>query len=67
LAALNKMELEVWNLTELMEQEKHPISETSELIIEIVEIITSNEDRLSEQRKIYKMHNQLRMPTDWDP
>lgn len=67
LAALNKMELEIWDLTELMDQERHPISETTVLINEIVEITTSDEDRLSEQQKIYEMHSELRMPMGWNP
>lgn len=41
------------------------ISETSVLIDEIVEITTSDEDRLSEQQKIYEMHSELQMPMGW--
>jgi len=67
LAALNKMELEIWDITELMDPDKYPVDKPSTLMDEIAEATTSDGDRLSDQQRIYETHSELRMPANWNP
>lgn len=64
LAALNKMEVEVWDVTSFMDIDEHQNSETSNLLHRIVEITTSPRDRLPELRTIYENHSELQIPTN---
>lgn len=67
LMALNKMEVEVWDVTSFMDVDVHPSSEISKLLHRIAEITTSPHDRLSELQTIYQKYDGLQMPKDWIP
>lgn len=62
LSALNKMEVEIWDVTSFMDIDEHQNSETSNLLRRIVEITTSPRDRLPELRTIYENHSELQIP-----
>ncbi|MCP4611276.1 MAG: transglutaminase domain-containing protein [Planctomycetes bacterium] len=61
LAALNKIEAELWDTASFMDVDEHQNSETSNLLRRIVEITTSRNDRLSEVRAIYENHGELQI------
>ncbi|MFC1603854.1 transglutaminase-like domain-containing protein [Planctomycetota bacterium] len=61
LAALNKIEAELWDTADIMDIDKHKNSETSNLLHRIVEITTSRRDRLTELQTIYENHSELQI------
>jgi len=67
LMALNKMEVEVWDVTSFMDIDVHPNSEIAQLLHRIAEISTSPRDRLSELQTIYQKYDGLQMHKDWIP
>jgi len=67
LTALNKIEVEPWDVAELMDQENNPIYENSKLFNTIAELTTSTYDRLAELQAIYQKHVSLQMPGEWEP
>ncbi|MHC4536508.1 MAG: transglutaminase-like domain-containing protein [Planctomycetota bacterium] len=62
LAALNKIEAELWDITSFMDNDESQNSETSDLLRRIVEITTSRRDCLHEIRTIYETHSELQIP-----
>lgn len=62
LAALNKIEAELWDTASFMDIDEHKNSETSNLFHRIVEITTSRRDRLTELQTIYENHSELQIP-----
>jgi len=64
LAALNKIEAELWDTASFMDIDEHQNSEMSNLLHRIVEITTSPYDRLPELRTIYENHSELRILTN---
>jgi excinuclease ABC subunit A len=62
LSALNKMEVEVFDVTSFMKIDEHQDSETSKLLNRIAQITTSPRDCLSELRAIYENHSELQVP-----
>lgn len=64
LAALNKIEAELWDTASFMDIDEHQNSETSNLLRRIVEITTSRRDCLSELRTIYENHSELQISTN---
>ena len=67
LMALNKIEVLPWDGTELMDAQKHPHQEIAALIEDLIDLTTSEVDRLPEIRDVYQQHQGLRMPPDWEP
>jgi len=62
LAALNKIEAEVWDITSFMENDERQDSETLNLLRQIAEITTSRHDCLPEIRAMYENHSELQIP-----
>jgi hypothetical protein len=62
LAALNKIEAEVWDVTSFMENDEHQDSETLNLLRQIAKITRSRRDCLPEIRAIYEKHSELQIP-----
>ena len=62
LAALNKVEVEVWDVTDFMEIDGRRNPDAANLLRRVVELTTSPSDRLSEIRDIYKNHSELQIP-----
>ncbi len=62
LAALNKMEVEVFDVTGFMDIDELQNSETSKLLNRIAQITTSPRDCVPELRAIYKKHSELQIP-----
>lgn len=62
LAALNKIEVEVFDVTNFMDIDEIQDSETSKLFNRIAQITTSPRDCLSELRAIYENHSELHVP-----
>jgi len=61
LAALNKMEVEVWDVIDLMEIDEDQNSETLNLLDRIAEMTASQRDRLPELRSLYENHSELQI------
>jgi excinuclease ABC subunit A len=61
LAALNKIEAELWDTAGFMDIDDSQNSETSNLLRRIVEITTSRRDCLTELRTIYENHSELQI------
>ena len=61
-AALNKVEVEVWDVTGFMDIDERRNPEAERLLLRIVELTTSSYDRLPELRSIYKNHDELQVP-----
>jgi hypothetical protein len=62
LAALNKIEAEVWDITSFMKNDERQDSETLNLLHQIAEITTSRRDCLPEIRAMYENHSELQIP-----
>jgi len=62
LAALNKIEVEVWDTTSFMDIDEHQNIEASNLLHQIAEITISPRDRLPELQAIYENHSELQIP-----
>lgn len=62
LAALNKIEAELWDITSFMDIDEQQNSETSNLLRRIAEITISRRDCLPELRTIYENHSELQIP-----
>jgi hypothetical protein len=62
LAAINKVEVEVWDVNGFMDINERRNSEASALLDRIAKITTSPDDRLLELRAIYEEHNELQIP-----
>jgi len=61
LAALNKIEAELWDKASFMDIDESKNSEASNLLRRIVEITISRRDRLPELRTIYENHSELQI------
>jgi excinuclease ABC subunit A len=61
LAALNKIEAELWDKASFMDIDESKNSETSNLLRRIVEITTSRRDCLPELRTMYENHDELQI------
>ena len=61
-AALNKVEVEVWDVTGFMDIDERRNPEAERLLLRIVELTTSSYDRLPELRSVYKNHDELQVP-----
>jgi hypothetical protein len=61
LAALNKIEAELWDTAGLMDIDESQNSETSNLLHRIAEITTSRCDRLAEVRTLYENHSEFQI------
>lgn len=62
LAALNKIEVEVWDTTSFMDIDEHQNIEASNLLHQIAEITISGRDRLPELQAVYENHSELQIP-----
>ncbi len=62
LAALNKVEVEVFDVTGFMDIDERRNLDAANLLHQIVELTTSPRDRLPEIRDIYKNHSKLQIP-----
>ena len=62
LAALNKVEVEVFDVTGFMDIDERRNSEAVKLLNRVVELTTSKRDRLSELREIYENRSELQIP-----
>jgi excinuclease ABC subunit A len=61
LAALNKIEAELWDKASFMDIDESQNSETSNLLHRIVDITTSRRDCLPEVRTMYENHSELQI------
>ena len=61
LAALNKIEAELWDKAGIMDIDESQNSETSNLFHRIVEITTSRRGCLPEIRAMYENHSELQI------
>ena len=64
LAALNKVEVEVWDKAELMDVDENQDSQAKNLLNRIAELTTSSGDNLSELTTIYQDHSELQIQID---
>ena len=64
LAALNKVEVEVWDVTDFMGVDERRNSEAASLLRRIVELTTSPYERLPELRALYENHSELQIFID---
>jgi len=61
-AALNKNEVEIWDITDIMNINRHRDREAFTLLERIADITTSPGDHLSEVQMIYNGHRELQIP-----
>lgn len=61
LAALNKMEVEVWDIADLMDTDKNQNSNAKKLLDRIAELTTLPDDNLPDLQSIYQDHSELQI------
>jgi hypothetical protein len=67
LMALNKMEVEIWDSTPLMDPAVHISPERLRLIKDVASLTASPHSTLPELQKSFRQNEDLRMPLDWEP
>lgn len=61
-AALNKIEVEIWDTISIMDTDKKQNPEAFRLLESIAKKTTSSDDRLIEIQRIYNTHSELQIP-----